>query len=124
MKRDALGVQEFTCPVCGKVFAISCTELWVYKRTMYTTKETNYYCSYNCTLKADREREEIPVRKTGIKAQQRAKAMERGKRIDAMRSAGCTWQSIGDKLGISKQNAMRIHEGYLNKKSQEETKSD
>lgn len=124
VKDDGIGVREMCCPVCGKVFAVMCPENWVY-RYKFKNTATVYYCSYSCTARAEREREERAAgHHAGVRAQQRAKRLERGMYIAAMRDAGFTYDQIAAKLGVSKKYVERIYMEYLNYKSREEIKHD
>ena len=114
MKKDEfIGIREMRCPICGKVFAVVCAERWTYKRKTGSVA-TIYYCSYGCTVKADREREEKTSRSNGKRAQRRAKMLEKGMYIDTMRKNGTAYEEIAEKLGMTIKNVHRIYDEYQN----------
>lgn len=120
MKKDEIvGIKEMRCPICGKVFAMVCTERWVYKRR-FDERATVYYCSYGCTVKADREREEQSSGQSGEKAKKRQKTVEKGMYIEAMRENGMTYSEIAKKLGVSLKYAHQLHEEYQNIRAKRE----
>lgn len=111
MKKDEfIGIKEMRCPICGKVFAVVCAERWTYKRRP-GGNATIYYCSYGCTVKADREREER-TRSNGEMSQRRAKRLEKGMYIDTMHKNGMTYAEIAEELGVSIKYAHHVHEDY------------
>ena len=114
--KEFVGIKEMRCPICGKVFAVVCAERWTYKRKT-GSDATIYYCSYGCTLKADREREEKTPCSNGRRAQQRAKMLEKGMYIDTMHKNGMTYEDIADKLGMALRNVHRVYDEYKNYKS-------
>lgn len=119
MKKDEIvGIKEMSCPICGKVFAVVCTERWVYKRR-FEAGATVYYCSYGCTVKADREREER-TRSNGEMAQRQSKRLEKGMYIEALRENGMTYSEIAKKLRVSIKYAHQLHEEYQNIRAKRE----
>ena len=51
------GVTVYTCPRCGKNFAISYIEGWVYKRRTRSYRKNEsvlYFCSYSCCRDFDK----------------------------------------------------------------------
>lgn len=111
MKGEGVGIKEMCCPICGKTFAVICEGRWAYKRGT-TGSATIYYCSYGCTVKAEREREEKAARSNGVRAQQRAKRLERLMYIEAMLKNGMTYTEIAKKLGLTTKYVRTIYEDY------------
>lgn len=116
MKGEGVGIKEMCCPICGKTFAMICEGRWAYKHGT-TGSATIYYCSYGCTLKADREREERASHSNGKRAQQRAKRLERLMYIETMSKNGMTYSEIARKLGLTTKYVCQIYDEYLETKS-------
>lgn len=111
MKGEGVGIKEMCCPICGKVFAVLCEGRWTYKWGE-TGGATIYYCSYGCTVKAEREREEKAAHSNGVRAQQRAKRLERLMYIDAMLKNGMSFIEIAEKLDLTPKYVRTIYEEY------------
>lgn len=52
---EALGLHEHTCHTCGKNF--ECRTDYAYKKYTTRSRGTEYYCSYTCMRKAERNEE-------------------------------------------------------------------
>ena len=60
--RDEIGlITERVCPICGKQFIIHDLQDYTYKMTL-NKKDIQYYCSWTCYRKAEKERESKGLR--------------------------------------------------------------
>lgn len=55
----AFGLREHTCYICGKEF--ECNVNYVYKKYTTRAKGIEYYCSYTCMRKAEKDEKEKGV---------------------------------------------------------------
>lgn len=113
------GIKESGCPVCGRVFAMTCSENWTYKRTPKYRGTKVYYCSYGCMLAADRDAEQTAkkieserAQIKGTRAHQRKARYDRGAKIDEMKKSGMSFDEIAAVMGVTVGTVRRIHGTY------------